>query len=144
MYLPLAGELHTRERILGTARQLGAAGLVLAAWNRQPRVKVPNGSVLNTSWLLLSGALKETALQRAGKRREGVGRTAGADGCVSELRGAEQWPPCDGMGMGIGWDAHAGQELCEPPTARIFGISNAHIKVFREKCQAWLDGQFIV
>lgn len=31
MYLPLAGKLLTRERILGTARQFGAAALVLAA-----------------------------------------------------------------------------------------------------------------
>lgn len=31
MYLPLAGELHARERILGTAGQFGAAALVLAA-----------------------------------------------------------------------------------------------------------------
>lgn len=84
MHLPLAGELHTRERILGSAGQFGAAVLVLAGWNRQLRGKVPNGIVLSTSWLLLSTGLGERVLWRVGKQGKGFGSAAGADWYVSE------------------------------------------------------------
>lgn len=94
MHLPLAGELHARERILGSAGQFGVAVLVLAAWNRQLRGKVPNGVVLSTSWLLLSTGLGERVLWRAGKRRKGFGSAAAADRCVSE-----QGLPCSRMGQ---------------------------------------------
>lgn len=95
MHLPLAGELHARDRILGSAGQFGVALLVLAAWNRQLRGKVPNGVVLSTSWLLLSTGLGERVLWRAGKRRKGFGNNAGADRCLS--RG------CPAAGWGRNW-----------------------------------------
>lgn len=107
MHSPLAGELLTRERILGWAGQFGAAVLVLAAWNRQLRGKVPNGVVLSTSWLLLSTGLAERVLWGVGRHGQGFGSTAGEDRCVSE-----QELPCSRKGQElVGMLTQAGQGI---------------------------------
>lgn len=115
--MPLAGELLTRERILGSIGQFGAAVLVLAAWNRQLRGKVPNGVVLSTSWLLLSTGLGERVLWVEGTHGKGFGSTAGADRCVSE-----QCLPCSRTGQElVGTLGQAGQgsvSLVQPRSLR--------------------------
>lgn len=113
--MPLAGELHTRERILGSAGQFGAAVLVLAAWNRQLRGKVPNGVVLSTSWLLLSTGLGERVLWGE-EAREGVWQH-----CWSR-QVSEQCLPCSRMGQElVGMLIQAGQgsvSLVQPRNLR--------------------------
>ena len=86
----------------------------------QPRVKVPNGVVLSTSWLLLSRGLKGRVLQRVGKCRKGFGRTAGAGGCVSEPCSTALSSDRPAAGWGQELDemlTQAGQEQCEPRAA---------------------------